>query len=902
MAEFGSAGEMLKFLRRRARLTQRELGLAVGYTESHISRLEQNQRPPDVATLAALFVPALGLDRDPVLAAQLLELAGRRADRSVAPPGVPPLPPHAVVRNGVLGEVRQRLADEHRVALCGLPGMGKTTVAAMLARDVGRNTAVCWMTVTEGVTASADALVRHLARFLRDRGHAEGRRLLAQHQHDGTLPVDEQLGLLAAALGRQPVLVCLDNAHLLRGDPVAIAILGHLMATTATSMLLTAREDMGLSGTGLVRLAGLTHPEARELVAATGAGLPAEQAERLIGRTGGSPMLLRLALGQLRDRRGDAMMFVERLETEPQVTSYLLDTTLAGLSADAWQVLSLLAVFRQPVDLHDERLVDLGEEAERPKDLAAALDELHRRLLVDHPALATLHPLVHDQVYARMIGDLDRRRRLHRVAARWSEQARGDILEAVYHFAQAGEVGRAADLLIGHAQELVARGQALAAADLAETVLDRWQAGDRADVERDLLIARGDLLAGTVRAAEAEMVYREVLAEFDVTRPLVSWRLARLLSQQGRAAEAIRLCEQAGEPADHLLRAQLAVTLSQALVVLTRYDEAIAEANRALEVTDGPPPEVAEVRARAHTTIGQILRLRRNFDAAVEQLGRAVDAAAEADRPELLNRASYVLASVYFEQGDAAAAEALYTQALAGCEHVGDGYGAARILQALTHVHLNRGELTAALTTIERSRAIRSQLGTPQDIANADTVRAEVLLSLGRITEARGLIDTVVTASPPTSNTRERSYHLAVLALAQLVAGAPTAAAETLRDALAQPGLDGTAARVLLRVYLAIALFIIGATAEAELLVDPLDAHVSPGVQLDRYVLEVVRAIAGGDRVDATHCLAAMTEYARARGNLRYQAVAAELAAAVAAGTSLVELPRLVWGGGGPAA
>jgi hypothetical protein len=34
---------MLKFLRRRARLTQRALGLAVGYTEGHISRLEQDQ-------------------------------------------------------------------------------------------------------------------------------------------------------------------------------------------------------------------------------------------------------------------------------------------------------------------------------------------------------------------------------------------------------------------------------------------------------------------------------------------------------------------------------------------------------------------------------------------------------------------------------------------------------------------------------------------------------------------------------------------------------------------------------------------------------------------------------------------------------------------------------------------
>ena len=49
-------GAMLKFLRRRARLTQIQLGIAVGYNEAHISRLENGQRLPDLASLAALFV------------------------------------------------------------------------------------------------------------------------------------------------------------------------------------------------------------------------------------------------------------------------------------------------------------------------------------------------------------------------------------------------------------------------------------------------------------------------------------------------------------------------------------------------------------------------------------------------------------------------------------------------------------------------------------------------------------------------------------------------------------------------------------------------------------------------------------------------------------------------------
>jgi tetratricopeptide (TPR) repeat protein/transcriptional regulator with XRE-family HTH domain len=74
-ASLATFGELLKFLRRRARLTQRELSIAVGYSEAHISRLEQNQRLPDLATIAAVFVPALELENEPEVVARLLELA-----------------------------------------------------------------------------------------------------------------------------------------------------------------------------------------------------------------------------------------------------------------------------------------------------------------------------------------------------------------------------------------------------------------------------------------------------------------------------------------------------------------------------------------------------------------------------------------------------------------------------------------------------------------------------------------------------------------------------------------------------------------------------------------------------------------------------------------------------------
>jgi transcriptional regulator with XRE-family HTH domain len=68
-------GELLKYLRRRAGLTQYALGIAVGYSESQIARLESGQRFPDVLAVKTHFVSALGLQFDPALSKRLVNLA-----------------------------------------------------------------------------------------------------------------------------------------------------------------------------------------------------------------------------------------------------------------------------------------------------------------------------------------------------------------------------------------------------------------------------------------------------------------------------------------------------------------------------------------------------------------------------------------------------------------------------------------------------------------------------------------------------------------------------------------------------------------------------------------------------------------------------------------------------------
>jgi TolB-like protein/Tfp pilus assembly protein PilF len=68
-------GELLRYLRRRAGLTQTELSIAVGYSDAQISRLEQNLRLPNKSSIEARFLPALGLKNEPAASERLLRLA-----------------------------------------------------------------------------------------------------------------------------------------------------------------------------------------------------------------------------------------------------------------------------------------------------------------------------------------------------------------------------------------------------------------------------------------------------------------------------------------------------------------------------------------------------------------------------------------------------------------------------------------------------------------------------------------------------------------------------------------------------------------------------------------------------------------------------------------------------------
>ena len=90
LEKFITFGDLLRFLRRRMGLTQMELSIAVGYSNTQISRLEQNERLPDIPTIEARFVSALGLEEEPKAVARLLDLAANVRREDAPMPGLCP--------------------------------------------------------------------------------------------------------------------------------------------------------------------------------------------------------------------------------------------------------------------------------------------------------------------------------------------------------------------------------------------------------------------------------------------------------------------------------------------------------------------------------------------------------------------------------------------------------------------------------------------------------------------------------------------------------------------------------------------------------------------------------------------------------------------------------------------
>jgi tetratricopeptide (TPR) repeat protein len=668
----------------------------------------------------------------------------------VQPPPAPMRPPDVsnfIGREAEIAYYSGILGSAHVAVIAGMPGVGKTTLAARLAQKIGAShDRIFWHQFHKG--EGIEAIIWRLAGMLWRHGQPALWELLEGARKGGGQPPPAEvlLDYLVQILHGQGYVLCLDDFHYAEDDPIvekAMDRLQTLLAEGAIDLIVTSRRMPTVLRTlSFEPLSGLSLADTSQLLGARKVPLEPDLLVELHQRTGGNAELLILATQALQRSRQPAQV-IRRLADEDDIESFLLYELDRGLTTDEKLVMSgVAALLGYPGTRSAIEATVAGGSIKRTLRYLA-----NRFLLMEREGELDREYLQHAIVQSFYYELLDRRGRqeLHRRAAEYYEHEECDALRAALHYQCAGEHDRTIELAALNARALLGRGHGHKLRMLLEGV------GTLALPPRQR--AQMHVTLGEVKAfqgeTEAARVHFDQAIESLAREPSdaqVNRLLARAFLGMATALEyedpsaAIGWVDRglaAIEETDKVLRAELLNRLGSLSIGAGECGRAVTALDEALALLSHSEPS----QLRASILINLSVAYSAQQDSvASEAWSRAALALSEAlhDQYALLTLRSNIGVDKYV-RGDWQGAAADYEHALALAQQVGSQPEQARIHILMGTMAMHQGRAEAEMH-FQYALATARQANLREHLAATLPAWAQWLMDRQRLTEAEGAL------------------------------------------------------------------------------------------------------------------------------------------------------------------
>jgi len=634
------------------------------------------------------------------------------------------------------------------VYLCGVSGIGKTTVGVALA-ERWSTPAVFWFTVRFTLNDQLTSLVFALGHFLHQQGAS---RLWLQLVAHGGIVKDANLALelTRADLAdlTAPPLLCFDEVDLLRPldtDSETVQhtqFLAFIEGLYGYAPLLLMGQRTVLPSDVVHTLTRLTVGEMAEWLNHANVPFTRPQLTRLDLYTAGNPRLLALCLALYQT------MYTQTGATFDDVLDQLPQTPAL---APIWQrlqqrldkaertLLQALAVFRSPAP----RDAWVNESRQDAAPLIQRL--IDSRLLQENGnGGVTLLPSLREVIYSQL--SVEQREELHRQAGQ-IRATRGEYTAAAYHYQHAGQPEAAIAVWHPHAEQEIRRGQAAAALAVFQQISCHRLPKKTAQTLR-LLRSQLYQLSGQSTQALEEIEPVAVKADnLGVEAAIVGGDALRTL---GETDAALARYEDGLTAAARLLQQNTWLHAKRATVYIQRRE--LHSARR----------EALLARYRLENFEGAIQETAGNYSAARQHYLAAQTAAEMLDDKAgiaLVQRNLGVLAA---HQADADSAIHYHQQALKFYEQIGDRVRAEEVRSNLAGVYVQFKQFSEALRPAQRALAFFESRQNAYWIAQNTSNLATIYFESGDFAQAQAYAERTLEQEEP------QSYPYALFTLGQV--------------------------------------------------------------------------------------------------------------------------------------